>query len=234
MKRMIQNAARSVGIDILSLDYSKDYIYEHHLQAMLARHKIETVLDIGANIGGYGTLLRKIGFSGRILSFEPVTEPFLKLKALAGSDQKWDVFAFAFGEREETKAINVMAGSELCSFLPAAEQSPRMTQTESRDVEVRTLDGFAGVDWTRTFVKIDTQGHDVAVMRGGLRVLKQVPLIQSEVSFLPIYRGMPTFAEAIGFMNSIGFDVTGLFPVSRDQHLRVREFDCMAINRTLL
>ena len=102
-------------------------------------------------------------------------------------------------------------------------------------MNVRTLDGFSErFDWGRTFVKIDTQGHDMAVLRGGANVLKRVPLIQTEVSFLPIYEGMPTFADAIAHINSVGFDVTGLFPVSRDRHRRVREFDCVAVNRARL
>src|SRR5262245_60167366 len=46
----------------------------------LARHlrglKIETVLDVGANEGQYGRILRRIGFRGRIISFEPLLQPF--------------------------------------------------------------------------------------------------------------------------------------------------------------
>lgn len=234
MRQFVKSAARSVGLDILSFAYSKDFIYEHHLTEMLARHKIETVLDIGANVGGYGALLRKISFNGQILSFEPASEPFAKLKDRASRDPKWGVYDYAFGEKDETLAMNIMAGSELNSFHEPAVSSDHMTKVETRAVEVRTLDGFIGINWANTFVKIDTQGHDLAVIRGGLRVLKHVPLIQSELSFIPIYHGMPTFAETLGFINGIGFDVTGMFPVSRDEHLRAREFDCVAVNRAVL
>lgn len=233
MKRLLQNAARSVGFDVLSLAYSKDYIYDHHLVEMLHRHKIETVLDIGANIGGYGALLRKLGFTGTIHSFEPVAAPLEKLRALAASDPKWHVHNVAFGETSGTATINVMAGSELCSFLKPAETSTRMTVTASQEVTVTTLDEF-DADWSKTFVKIDTQGHDLAVMCGGREALKKAPLMQTEVSMRPIYQDMPSFADSIAYLNSIGFDVTGLFPVSRDDHMRIVEFDCMAVNRAVL
>jgi FkbM family methyltransferase len=235
MKAMVQAAARSVGIDILSLSYSRDYIYTHHLKEMLDRHRIETVLDIGANIGGYGIDLRKIGYKGTIHSFEPVTAPFKILQAKAAEDPKWHVHQYAFGDADTTADINVMAGSELCSFLTPDGGGPRMTVEGIETVQVRRLDSFTEpLDWSRTFVKIDTQGHDIAVMRGGTETLRKVPLIQSEVSFRPIYQGMPDFSQAIAHMKSLGFDVTGLFPVSRDNHRRVVEFDCMAVNSALL
>lgn len=235
MKAAVQSLARSFGVDILSLAYSKDYIYTHHLKEMLERHRIETVLDIGANIGGYGIDLRKIGYTGAIHSFEPVTAPFKILQAKAAGDAKWHVHQYAFGDADTTAEINVMAGSELCSFLTPDGGGPRMTVTQTETVQVRRLDSFEEpVDWSRTFVKIDTQGHDIAVMRGGAETLRKVPLMQSEVSFRPIYHGMPDFSQAIAHMKSLGFDVTGLFPVSRDDHRRVVEFDCMAVNSAFL
>lgn len=235
MKAMVQAAARAVGVDILSLSYSRDYIYIHRLKEMLDRHRIETVLDIGANIGGYGRDLRKIRYNGTIHSFEPVTAPFRILQAKAAGDPKWHVHQYAFGDSDTTAEINVMAGSELCSFLTPIGGGPRMTVNATETVQVKRLDSFSEpIDWSRTFIKIDTQGHDIAVMRGGAATLRKVPMIQSEVSFRPIYHGMPDFAQAIAHMKSLGFDVAGLFPVSYDDHRRVIEFDCMAVNSALL
>ena len=45
----------------------------------------------------------------------------------------------------------------------------------------------------------------------------------------PIYKGVPTYLEAISHLNTLGFDLTGLFPVARDEHLRVVEFDCVTV-----
>src|SRR4051794_10338170 len=50
---------------------------------LLATHDIEVVVDGGANQGGYGQVLREAGYEGRILSFEPLSEPFAKLSAAA-------------------------------------------------------------------------------------------------------------------------------------------------------
>ena len=50
------------------------------LVTLLDHHKVETVFDIGANIGQYAQNLRKAGFRGRIISFEPLAINHLQLK----------------------------------------------------------------------------------------------------------------------------------------------------------
>jgi FkbM family methyltransferase len=193
------------------------------------------VCDVGANIGGFGNALRRIGFKGSIHSFEPASSAYAMLESQASKDDNWRTYKLAFGETAGSVDLNLMVGSELSSFLEPLQTSPKMKKTDTETVQVRTLDEFEKLsDWSKTFIKIDTQGHDLAVMRGGASVLKLVPMLQTEISVIPIYRDMPTFVEAIQYIDRIGFDVTGLFPVSRDNHLRVIEFDCVAVNRNAL
>jgi len=76
LSRVIQRIGRLAGLEIRSEAYASEFLHDLHLKRMLDRHRITTVLDIGANVGGFGLLLRRIGFAGRIVSFEPVQEPF--------------------------------------------------------------------------------------------------------------------------------------------------------------
>jgi hypothetical protein len=41
---------------------------------------------------------------------------------------------------------------------------------------------------------------------------------------------MPDWLTSFHTLKQHGFDVTGLFPVVKDAHLRVVEFDCVALN----
>ena len=234
MKALIKALAHRAGLDVMSLAYSRDYIYDRFLPGALKGHGIQAVIDIGANIGGYGELLRRVGFAGDIHSFEPCSQPFGELARKAAGDPRWHVYQKAASDRSGTAQIHTMVGSELNSFLSPRESSRKMTETGTEDVETVTLDGLdLPKAWSPTFVKIDTQGHDVKVMSGGRNVLRQAALIQSEVSFLPIYQGMPAFDEAIASLKELGFDVIGMFPVSRDSLGRVQEFDCLCVNRNL-
>jgi hypothetical protein len=44
---------------------------------------------------------------------------------------------------------------------------------------------------------------------------------------------MPGYMETIRYLGALGFDITGLYPVSRDRSLRLIEFDCVMINRSV-
>jgi len=234
-KKSLRNFFQYFGYDVLSLSYSQDYIYDRYLKTSLKRHDISTVLDIGGNIGGYGELLRSIGFAGQIHSYEPCTAPFEKLVRAASNDSKWSAHKLGLSDKVGQAEINIMAGSELNSLLNPAESSERMSVVGSELISLTSLDALdIRTDWSKTFVKIDTQGHDRAVIDGGLARLKTVPLLQTEISFLPIYKGMPSFHESLSLLDDIGFDVLGMFPISRDDAGRVREFDCLCLNRSFV
>ena len=45
---------------------------------------------------------------------------------------------------------------------------------------------------------------------------------------------MPGYTETIHYLDERGFDITGLYPMSRDNALRLVEFDCVMINRAAI
>jgi len=90
----------------------------------------------GAHEGGYGQLLRDIGYAGEIVSLEPVNEPFAVLEGRARLDPRWRVHKLALGERTESLPLNVTRERNFSSFLrPAAhavERFPGGPQVERR------------------------------------------------------------------------------------------------------
>jgi hypothetical protein len=70
------------------------------------------------------------------------------------------------------------------------------------------------------------------VLRGATTSLPTVKALQTEASVLGIYKGMPRYMDTIRYLDERGFDLTGLYPVSRDHALRLVEFDCVMINRS--
>ena len=101
-------------------------------------------------------------------------------------------------------------------------------------VPVSTLDAeFAatGVDLSRAFLKLDTQGFDLEVLRGGAGVVASVRALQAEVSFKPIYEGIPDYKEAIAAFEKKGFEVADFFLVSTDGRNGAVEFDCLMVRK---
>lgn len=225
-----------IGYDLVRT--SRNVLLHRHLRNLFNLLRIDCVLDVGANYGQYGTLLRDLGYQGRIISFEPVAASYQRLLATAERDRNWDTYNFALGAVEEEREIHVTAASDFASFLPPSDFSRRtfgdvVAVDNLERVRIRKLDEIfplvmEGPPARAIHLKMDTQGYDLEVLKGGESAMKQIIGLQSELSVLPVYDGMPDYLEALTTYRQAGFEVTGLFPVSHDRTtLTVIEFDCI-------
>jgi FkbM family methyltransferase len=215
------------------------FLLEEQVSAILDRLQVDVVLDVGANVGQFGRTLRRAGYRGRIESFEPVAEFAAKLRRRTQKDPRWRVHEYALGDEDTTTEINATPGASLSSLLPASdfgkEWSRKLETSVKQEIRVRRLDGvldevLAGLDRPRVYLKLDTQGYDVAAFRGAGDRIAEVVAMQSEVSCLPIYDGMPELEDQLREYRSAGFDLAGLFPVSMHRPtLRVLEFDAVLV-----
>lgn len=92
---------------------------------------------------------------------------------------------------------------------------------------MRRLDGLFDqllndVGARNVFLKLDTQGWDLEVLRGASACISRIGAVQSEIPLKTIYKEMPAFMEIIAEANRLGLDITGMFPVSRDTRGDVR------------
>ena len=114
------------------------------LKYVFEKLSINCILDVGANQGQYGTLLRRIGYGGWIISFEPVQASYEALKAVAAKSERWRVFPYALGRDNERREINVTEETVFSSFLTPHEESQIRFQTNrverKEEVDVRRLD----------------------------------------------------------------------------------------------
>lgn len=84
VKTVIKKLVRNLGFELKR--YKPNLSETARMQQLLAYHKIDLVFDIGANIGQYAMFLREIGYSGRIVSFEPLSSAHAQLQALSSKD----------------------------------------------------------------------------------------------------------------------------------------------------
>ena len=86
------------------------------------------------------------------------------------------------------------------------------------------------LDQKKIFLKLDTQGYDNHVILGGKNILTHTHLLQTEVSCKSIYENTPPFYETLKQLSTSGFNITGIFPLSRDKtSMELLEFDCLLI-----
>jgi len=205
------------------------------LERMVRDLGVDLVIDVGANRGQFATSIRRF-YSGTILSFEPVSGVADDLARAASADPDWHVQKLALGDRDSEMTIHVPAQTEFSSLLAANAYSAARFGTgtvpmKREVVLVRRLDSvLEGLSDTvigkRIFLKLDTQGYDPNVFRGLGSKVDDVVAMQSEMSLIPIYEGMPHWTESLALYEAAGFGVVGLYPITHD-HGRIIEYDCL-------
>jgi FkbM family methyltransferase len=212
---------------------------ERRLHDFLVRHSIEVVLDVGANRGQFGRELRSAGFDGRIVSFEPLSEPFALLAAAAEGDPLWELRRHALGDAEEERAIHVASNTASSSFLAlGAEHRAAVPETRyvaDEQVRVLRLDDVVDsldLDGRPTLLKLDVQGYELPVLNGARRALTQLAALQCEASVVPLYDGQAVLADLVIELRERGFELEELEPGLYDRATgRLLQFDGRFVSR---
>lgn len=214
-----------------------------HAAAILRLYRVNCVLDVGANRGQYARALRRAGFAGRIVSFEPVPATFARLQKAARADPEWIALPYALGREDGATAMHVVPGTLSSVLAPTRFGAGRYAQLRDPDrveVPVRRLDGLlddalAGLADPRPYLKLDTQGFDLEAFAGLGDRARELVGMQSELALMRIYEGMPRMPEALATYEEAGFEITALYPVSRQSRTaRVLEFDCVMVRPSAL
>jgi len=232
-KRLIRRWAYDRGYIVEPRRHVTLIALAERLRQIFADYTIETVIDVGANEGQYGAFLReRVGFAGRIESFEPIPSVVQKLRKRTAVDDKWTVHERALGAEAGHRTLNVAALTVFSSFHPIAqEHRATIPVAESINVAMTTLDAeiFGKVDLRHTYLKLDTQGFDLEVLKGAPRSIAHIPALQTEVSFQPFYRNMPSYRDSLDAFGRHGFVVADFFLAAADGNRVAMEFDCLMV-----
>ena len=238
LKQWLQRRLDAHGYYIGRLPPASDRL-DWHLMAVFERLGINCVLDVGGHYGEYGTLLRDAGYSGRIVTFEPASANLPLLTERSRADPNWLIMPFALGASAGRANLRVADATQLSSMRDTNEYGRqqfgnKLEAHEIEEVEVRTLDDVfddctRGIRQPRVYLKMDTQGWDREVIRGAGTRLDRIPALQSELAVHPIYEGMPDYLEFITYLNELGFELSGVFPVTVDRDLLAIELDCIMV-----
>ncbi|MFN8065254.1 MAG: FkbM family methyltransferase [Vicinamibacterales bacterium] len=240
MKKKIEAALNRLGYEVVPKWRAAHHAQARYLQQLFDLLAIDCVLDVGANTGQFRDFLRvQVGYTGRIVSFEPIPDCVAELQRRSATDSAWEVRPIALGSHAGTASFNITKETQFSSLRePDASVTSRfeaLNSVVSRiEVEVNTLENVlpqirqAGI--SRIYLKLDTQGFDLEVIRGAGECLTQVEAIQTELSFIRLYEGSPGWAETIDELRSRGFRLSGLFPNNPQHFPDCYEMDCHMIH----
>lgn len=211
---------------------------EEHLRRFFEHFKVDCVFDVGANGGQYATMLRKrVGYQGFVVSFEPIPQLARAMREQARNDPHWFIEEAALDRVAGTAHFNVSAVSQFSSLhhgaftevdlfrqdVAVVEQIEVTTTTVARELaKYRARLGFK-----HPFLKMDTQGHDLAVAEGAGAALREFVGLQSELAIKRIYDGAPSYQESLQFYTARGFELSAFVPNNSGHFPRLIEIDCI-------
>ena len=192
--------------------------------SMLRTHNVNLIFDVGANAGQFGVLLREIGFDGKIVSFEPLSDARESLQNISRNDPMWQIaLQTAIGEENGEIEIQIAGNSQSSSVLDMLDThvraAPDSKYIGKEKVALRTLDSIAP-DYMDSnsiaFIKIDTQGYETQVMNGAKKLMSQIVGLQVEISLVPLYKGQCLFDEMLKKLKNDGFELWSISTVFSD------------------
>ena len=216
MKLLVKQIVRKCGLEVHRYRTSS----AAKLQKILLYHKIDLVLDIGANIGQYARELRSGGYKGRIVSFEPLSSAHRELMRTSRQDDAWTIAPqVAIGDEDGEITINISSNSYSSSVLDIldlhVDNEPSAAVVSREKVKMSRLDTIVGpyINESKSiFLKIDTQGFEAQVLDGAAQSLAAIRGLQIELSLVPLYKGQTLFLEMIEKIQKAGFELYGLVP----------------------
>lgn len=176
----------------------------HTLLNFLYNNKINSMLDIGANTGDFSQVIRSIFPNIKIFCIEANSncERDLKLKnmeyvieCLSDTEKEINFFVSTIGDGKNTGASYF---KELTKFYSDGNYI-------ATKVKTKTLDGIFNKQEIYDFIKLDTQGSEIDIIKGGLNLIKRAKFLMIEMSIRPYNENAPLKDEVVNYLKQIGY-----------------------------
>lgn len=225
-RRVVRKVFRNLGF--------QRRIAPHFVDVMHA-HDIDVVFDVGANDGDYGREIRDLGYEGLIVSFEPNPEAYDRLQATIASDPNWIAYSFAFGEDDGEAELSVAENDAMSSIKGLTEfgKETGAVSNTTVNVAITRLDSFLNKHpelMKNVYLKIDTQGFEMEVLRGAGEKLAQIAAVQAEIALIHTYTNELDWLEILMWMRAQKFEVATAICNSA-VGAQVREFDFVFVRQ---
>ena len=173
------------------------------------------VYDIGANTGVFSSAVAKLSNVSTVYAFEPIPEVYERCVQHLGPFPHAHCYNVALGDMNQQAGIFVSEFTPSSSLLPMAPlhqaEFPYTARVIRQEVQVVRLDDFVLEHQLQPpyFVKIDVQGFEDRVLRGGEQTIKSAKYCMIEMSLVPLYETSVLFDDIYHQMRELGFQLMG-------------------------
>jgi FkbM family methyltransferase len=176
---------------------------------------IKTVIDIGANDGQYTEYLNDYFKPAKVHAFEPLPACLTKLDALRPKIPHLTIHPLAASDEDGTATFYSNEFAPASSLLQVSDLAkrafPETERASAATVKLARLDDVLDASTLKrdVLIKIDVQGVEDRVIRGGQAVFSAAKIVLIEMSFVPVYDGQPLFEEVHRLLEGCGLRLAG-------------------------
>jgi len=180
------------------------------LQDLTRCSRLSSIVDIGASpVDGRAPYKEMLDYGlCTVTGFEPQERPFAFLEQSKGPLERY--LPHVVGDGREHR-LKITRAEGMTSLLTPDENQLRLfspfpewgSVVEERDVQTHRLDDLDIDDFD--LLKIDVKGAELMVLQNGRERLREAVAVHTEVSFVPLYLGQPTFGDVDIELRSQGF-----------------------------
>lgn len=176
---------------------------------------IDTVIDVGANIGQFALTIINVLPNAKVYSFEPLPDCCKLLKKKLGSNANFTLFDVAVGDENCEKDIYLNISSAMSSFLDIDKLTQKhfsfdMSTSRLRVKQVKLDTFFKSINLGDCILlKIDVQGFEDSVLEGASNLLSKVKIIIIETSYIALYKDQCLFDDIYNLLKNKGYSYYG-------------------------
>jgi len=207
-------------------------------------HKINYVLDIGANIGQFAISIRNAGYKKNILSFEPINQVYKKLIINSSKDELWKVYnRCCVGEKNKKVSLNISKNLVSSSIFKVnslhIENEKNSESTKKIIVNMITLDSLFNKKKNllnyNMLLKLDVQGYELNVLKGIKKNIKNISAVLCEVSLDRLYFNQPLWLDLVSYLKKNNFIIWLVERGFCNYHTgRILQLDILFVNKKFL
>jgi FkbM family methyltransferase len=201
---------------------------------------IETVFDVGANVGDMTMSMLEKFPAATVYAFEPYSATFEALRARVEQSpyrNRVRLHNFGFYDKTTTAPLHVTSHHGANSLVPISAAyhvfNPHVREDHSEDVKLIRLDDFVaetGISHI-DLMKVDVEGAEYEVFAGGVRALRSiVDTIFCEMSFARFPRERGEYIRVCQVLHDCGFAPAEIYDVAQGDtgdQWRLAQFDCV-------